>query len=270
MPQFAFPIRWYEWIASTLIGTPLQRPADGLRWVAELPKRFRHPELHEIFVESKRTARLIEKAVTDNTNCIDIGGHLGSVLCQFVRRSPNGRHIAIEPIPYKANWLKLKFPQVEVHQVAVGEEEKEAEFFYNPRRSGFSALLPQSGTGELKIIKVGCKRLDEIVPLDMPVGFLKVDVEGGELGVLKGARRVISESQPIILFECTRTGLSTFGLTAKDVFSFFEDDILYRIFLIKDWLLGGRPLDLPRFEASMVYPFQAFNYVAASRSHGFR
>ena len=81
---------------------------------------------------------------------------------------------------------------------------------------------------------------------------------------------MISESQPIVLFECTNTGLSTFGLKAKEVFSFFEDDMRYRIFLIKDWLAGGAPLDLPRFEASMVYPFLAFNYVAAPRSHGFR
>ena len=179
-------MQWYERIASILIGTSLQRPAEGLRWVASLPKRLRHPELHEIFVEGERIKRLIEKAITANTNCIDVGGHLGSILCEFVRLSPNGRHIAIEPLPYKADWLKRKFPEVKVHQVALGEEEKEVEFFYNPRRSGLSGLLQHGGRDELKIIKVECKRLDDIVPLDMPIGFLKVDVEGGEYGVLKG------------------------------------------------------------------------------------
>ncbi|MFI5457592.1 MAG: FkbM family methyltransferase [Isosphaerales bacterium] len=51
------------------------------------------------------------------------------------------------------------------------------------------------------------------------IGFLKIDVEGAEFHVLRGARRVLGESQPIVLFECAREGLTNFGLTASQFFS---------------------------------------------------
>ena len=37
----------------------------------------------------------------------------------------------------------------------------------------------------------------------------------------------------------------------------------YQIFLFRDWLSDGGPLDLARFEASMAFPFPAFEYLAA-------
>ena len=78
-----------------------------------------------------------------------------------------------------------------------------------------------------------------------------------------GERRILAESQPILLFECTRSGLDAFGFSASQVFSLLAEESRYHVFLIKDWLSGGQPLDLAQFAQSMVYPFKAFNYVAA-------
>jgi FkbM family methyltransferase len=269
MPEYDIPIPWHDRIASTLIATPLQRPAEWLRWVAAQPHQRRHPELDEIYIESRRIRQVIDRAIADKKNCIDVGAHLGSVLCEFVRLSPNGRHIAVEPVPYKARWLKQKFPQVEVHQVALGEEDRRIEFFYNPRRSGFSSLRLPTGHDQRRSINVSCKRLDDIVPQNMSVDFVKLDVEGGEYHVLKGAEKLIAKSHPIILLECTGSGLSAFDITSTQIFSFFTEEIRYSLFLLKGWLSGGAPLDLAEFEASMVYPFQAFNYVAVPVSQGF-
>ncbi len=265
MRDYEPPLRLYERVASALIGTPLQRPAEWLRRLTEGPRRRRHPELREIYIEGERIQRVIERAVTSSTNCVDVGAHLGSILSEFVRLSPSGRHIAIEPIPAKARRLKRKFPHVEVHQVALGAETRDVEFHYNPRRSGFSGLARPLGQAESRRITVKCRRLDDIVPPNMPIGFIKVDVEGAELHVLNGSRRVIAESQPIIVFECTASGLSAFGLKPAQILSFFSD-IHYGVFLLKDWLSGGALVDLPKLESSMVYPFQAFNFVAAPAS----
>ena len=54
------------------------------------------------------------------------------------------------------------------------------------------------------------------------------------------------------------------------IFSFLTDEMRYNIFLLKAWFSGGPPLDLVSFEASMAYPFQAFNYVAVVRSRDSR
>jgi FkbM family methyltransferase len=254
----------YERIASSLIGTPVQGLAEGVRGALALPNRLRHPELREIYLEEGRARELVARAVTHGMNCIDIGCHLGSVLDRFVRMSPSGRHIAVEPIPYKAAWLRRKYPGVEVHQIALGDEGGVLEFYYDPRNSGFSSLRPH-GSGEKKLIEVPCKRLDDIVPAGRPIGFIKLDVEGAEFGVFRGARRVLAESRPLVLFECTRSGLSAFGFEPHQIFDLLTGELGYCVYLLKDWLSGSDPVDLDGFAGSMIYPFTAFNYVAAPR-----
>lgn len=254
----------YERIASAIIGTPLQYPAERLRWICGLPGQLRHPELREIHLEYERTRRVLERAVTKDMNCIDIGCHLGTYLNDMLRLAPGGRHLAFEPLPYKVAWLRRKFPGVEIHQVALGEEESSVEFFHNPRTSGFSSFKAQ-GPGQAQAVSVRCTRLDDIVPQGLPIGFIKIDVVGGEYRVFRGARRVLTESRPIILFECTRSAIAAFGIDAAQIFSLLVDELHFQIFMLTDWLSGGPPLDLSGFESAMVYPFRAFNFVAAPR-----
>jgi FkbM family methyltransferase len=252
-----------ERLASSLIGSPLQGAAERLRWVLQAPHRARHPELREIHLEGRRIRQLLEALITDGMNCVDVGCHLGSVLQEFLRLSPNGRHVAIEPLPYKATWLRRKFPAVEVFQTALGDVEGTVEFFYSKRRSGYSGLRAHDPVGPIEKLSVPCRRLDDIVHAERTVGFLKVDVEGGEYAVLRGGQAMIQRDRPVILFECTRSGLSSFGYTARQIYSLLAEDLGYRIFLIKDRLAGGSPLSLADFEAAMTYPFMGFNFVAS-------
>jgi FkbM family methyltransferase len=252
----------YERIASAVVGTPLQHPAERLRWLCKLPGRVRHPELREVNLEEERAREVMERAIAKDTNCIDVGCHLGVYLTEILRLAPEGRHIAVEPIAYKAAWLRRKFPGVEIQEVALGEEEASVEFFRNTQTSGFSSLRAQ-GPGTSEALKVRCTRLDDIVPPGLPIGFIKIDVVGGEYRLFRGARRVLTESRPILLFECTRSCTAAFGVKPSEVFSTLVDELGYRIFLMKDWLDGGPPLDVARFESAMIYPFEAFNFVGA-------
>jgi FkbM family methyltransferase len=256
-----------ERVASALVGTPLQQPCERLRWAAGLPGRLRHPELGEIYREGERIRALIGATVRDGMNCIDVGAHLGTVLQQLLRCSPSGRHVAVEPLAYKADWLRRKFPGVDVREAALGEDTGRTSFYYMPGKSAFSALRPGVRSANVQLT-VPCARLDDIIPSERRIGFLKVDVEGAEYGVFKGASRTLERSRPVILFECTQDGLSTFDYAAGQVYSLLCDRFGYAIYLLKDWLSGGQPLSESRFSQSMAYPFQAFNYVAAHQPPG--
>jgi FkbM family methyltransferase len=255
-----------EYIAHQLIGTPIEGLAHRLRAFSEYQKRAKYPELQEVYLEASRIELALPRIIHRSMNCIDIGAHLGSVLNAIKHLAPEGTHIAIEPVPYKYQWLKQKFPDVRVLQIALSDSIGEVEFFLQPQSSGFSGLRPHV-SGEAKkafeILKVTCQRLDNIVPIDLPIGFIKLDVEGAELAVLRGGESLLNRSKPTILFECTQSGLEAHTLSLEVIYAFFEDHA-YSIFLIKDWLEDGEPLNYERFARATQYPFQAFNFLAIS------
>jgi FkbM family methyltransferase len=255
----------YERFASALIGTRLQRPAERLRRVGLVWQRWRHPELRDLLDESRQIDQLLKRVISDQMNCVDVGCHLGSMLSEIVRLAPRGRHIAIEPVPYKAEWLLKKFPQVDVRQIALSDAEGRAEFFISSHSSGHSGLRFNQAAGAATKIDVTLMRLDDVVPADRRIGFLKIDVEGLEYPVFRGAKRTLTENRPIVLFECTAAGLANSSSNAEQLHSFLTQEVNYGTYLIKDWLAGAGPLDAAAFAAAMTYPFRAFNFVAAGR-----
>jgi FkbM family methyltransferase len=256
----------YERIASRLIGTPLQRPAEWLRRVKGSRHRRAHPELAEIFLEDERIDRVMRQAIGADTNCIDIGCHIGAYLQKIVTLAPRGRHLAVEPVPHKAAWLRKKFPTVDVVEVALDDAEGMKDFFVDPAHTAMSGLSAGSSGQVRQALRVRCRRLDDVVAADRRVGFIKIDVNGGELPALRGARRLLGRDRPFVLLSCSQRGLDDYGIGADDVFEFLVEDAGYRIFLLRDHLGGKAPLDAAAFRRSMVYPFQAFNYaVVAAR-----
>ncbi|HEX2540224.1 MAG TPA: FkbM family methyltransferase [Caldimonas sp.] len=252
----------YETIASRLVGTPLQAPAEWLRWLKGAPSRLRHPELGELYVEDRRLDEVMRRAIRPATNCVDVGCHLGTYLHKFVTLAPNGTHRAFEPVAHKAEWLRRKFPTVTVMQMALGEATGTAEYFVYEDQTAYSGLAKSKEPGVTpEARQIECRRLDDVVPQDAQVGFLKVDVNGGELGVLRGGRRVLMQDRPLVLLGCTQGGLTDYGLDSAQVHAFLVDEVGYRIYLPKDHLAGGEPLSAARFHETMQYPFQAFNYI---------
>lgn len=252
-----------EYVGHVLIGTPLEGYARTLRNMVQLGQQWKNPELKEIYVESHRVEQLMERVIKESTNCIDVGSHLGSMIDKMKRLSPKGHHIAVEPIPYKANWLRRKYPDVEVLQIAVSDTKGEEEFFVQPRRSACSGLrLNGDGEENVEIIRVECKRLDDVVSGDRPIGFMKVIVEGAELPALKGSEKILQRDHPTILFECISREQEIFGIDPKDVYEFLVQQHNYSVFLIKDWLNDGEALSSTAFVQAMQYPFQAFRFLA--------
>jgi hypothetical protein len=84
-----------------------------------------------------------------------------------------------------------------------------------PSSQGASLSAPAVGSAGSP---VSCRlaTLDEEVPKRIRVAFLKVDVEGHELQVFRGAARVLSRDAPVLLFECETRHLA--GGSLEEVF----------------------------------------------------
>jgi FkbM family methyltransferase len=247
-----------------LIRTPLERPLKQMRHMAGYLKRRRHPELADYYAEGGRIEDLVAQVLRPDSNCLDVGCHIGSFLSLLVRHAPKGKHMAFEALPEKAERLRRKFPDVQIVQGAVGERPGEITFYRDLTSSGCSGMNVQSDARQIEAIKVRCDTLDNLVPADRQIRFMKVDVEGAEVMAFRGARQLIARCRPVILFECTPDGLKGANQTAADVFEEVQSGLGYRLQLIKDFLAGStEPLTLEAFRKSMVYPATARNYVAA-------
>ena len=192
---------------------------------------------------------------------VDVGAHIGSIVAGAKRRSRPSRIVAVEAIPERAAALRRRFADAEIVQCAVGEKEgSDVSFFINPAQSGYSSLARGKG---LREIRVPMRTLDTVLA-DHEVDVIKIDIEGGELGALRGAVTVLSQHRPTVMFESApgcgaRLGYSTTALWR------FLDELGYAIVAPNRLAHDGDGLSLDAFNDGHLYPRRTTNYFAVAR-----
>jgi FkbM family methyltransferase len=122
---------------------------------------------------------------------IDAGANKGQFSLAFRALRPDANIIAFEPLPEAAEVYARIFAHdglTLLHRVALSNSERAAQFHVTDRTDSSSLLRPQDRVRSVRTIEVPVKRLDECVDISdlaHPI-LLKVDVQGGELGVFEG------------------------------------------------------------------------------------
>lgn len=99
----------------------------------------------------------------------------------------------------------------------------------------------------IEIIQVKTEPLDDLLPPDLKIDLIKVDVEGGELAVFRGALRTIRDWKPFIVFEHGLGAAEYYGTGPEMIYDLLADDGGLHISLLHDWLKGRPPLTRDRF-----------------------
>lgn len=161
----------------------------------------------------------VRRLVRPGDVMFDIGANFGWYTTLGAKLvAPNGRVHAFEPVSGTYKVLKENCTANDCLAVATlnnfGLGESEGAFtIFVPKQHGGASLRP-SGIGPMDEIQCRVGTLDSYCQEQRisAVRFAKCDVEGAELGVLRGAQRLLSgDSRPIWLLELNRETSSRFG-----------------------------------------------------------
>ncbi|OLD12933.1 MAG: hypothetical protein AUI93_02010 [Crenarchaeota archaeon 13_1_40CM_3_52_10] len=186
---------------------PLKRiDIDGIKFYYT---RGNEPQDPHVMDRTREMYHELDGIIGDTA--IDVGAHIGSYTLRMARRF---RHvIAFEPNPYNRYILGLnlelnKSNNVRVEEAALSDREEIRAFFLHRAADGTGSLNPlHYGFKYDKTVQVRVKKLDDFEFAKIDV--LKIDAEGNELPILKGAARTIERSRPILAIEVHRARSSS-------------------------------------------------------------
>jgi len=160
----------------------------------------------------------IRKILPSNPTIVDCGANYGNHTIYYVKFMNAKKVYVFEPIKkiYDVMLEVLninKIDNVDVYNMGVSAKHEEIQLVSMiPENKGSFAFWYKGEEIEKKPYEMGFKKhidanhlIAHSVPLDdminEKIDFIKIDVEGMEMEVLKGAKRLINEYSPLILIE---------------------------------------------------------------------
>ena len=176
--------------------------------------------------------KFVERFLQPGMTVLDVGAYSGLyTLTASVRVGRKGRVIAFEPSPYQRKRLRVhvwlnRCSNVRIEKAAIGSKEvEEVLFSVRGRSAGYSGLRPPAVKASTQPIPVRVTTLDSYLRQNSvgSVDFIKIDVEGGELDVFKGAVDLLrQQTRPVILCELEDVRTAAWGYKAKEAATFVE------------------------------------------------
>jgi FkbM family methyltransferase len=160
----------------------------------------------------------LRSALAPDEIAIDVGSHKGSFLWGLSRAVPRGKVVAFEPQPSLAEYLRTACDRWRLRNVVV-ENAGVSEFSGRltlaiPGTAGishgasFEPVIRE--TKKCQTIEVPTYSLDDYFAHETRrIGAIKIDVEGHELSVLRGAARLIERHGPLIVCECESRNMTS-------------------------------------------------------------
>jgi FkbM family methyltransferase len=212
------------------------------RAIGAASRRLEKPELLALVDAGARQAQQEELAISailasslaSDGTYVDVGANRGQLLHKAVRVAPRGHHVAFEPIPSLAAGLTRSFPQVDCRSMAIGARQEVTQFCHFTLLDGWSGLRRHptiSDTqGRPEYIDVEVSTLDAELGGFTP-SVVKIDVEGAELAVLQGARRLLARARPTVIFEHVPEASTVYGDAPEAAWDLLTE-LGYRIFSV--------------------------------------
>jgi len=188
-------------------------------------------KLHQIGIWEENETKLIKKEIHKDEVVLDIGANIGYYSLIFAKLvGPQGKIFSFEPEPSNFNLLKKNievnnFQNVTVERMAVSDENGKTKLFLSEKDSGQHRIY-QCKSISNNYVSVDKITLDDYFKnnsLAEKISFVKMDVEGSELGVLKGMKSILNKNYHLkLILEFSPLHLKEFGVNPGDVLKFLK------------------------------------------------
>jgi len=190
-----------KYLSLTLLPNRLLQPLRKVHYARKLNRRVDEPEMS-----------VIPHLLGSGGCALDLGANFGSYTHCLARIvGPTGSVHAVEPISATSEVLQHNINQfglknVQVHHVAISDCDDSASMMIPQYERGgenyYEARIVSNYEGEFqRTVCVPTRTLDGLFGVLGRIDFVKCDVEGHELSVLRGATKILSEHRPAWLIE---------------------------------------------------------------------
>lgn len=224
----------------------------GIKNTIRLTLNFLHLDITKNLEYDRLTKQIMKRVIQSDSNCIDVGCHKGEILDEILKYSPNAIHFGFEPIPSLYSELKKRYSgKATILAYALSSEEGNSTFQFVKNAPAYSGIKRRNYNVEnpdIEEIQVKLNTLDNVIPKGLKIDFIKIDVEGGEFGVLKGGVDLLKKNKPTIVFECGLGASNFYDTTPLEVYNYLTEEIGLKVSLLKSYIKGSSSLSLATFE----------------------
>lgn len=211
-------------------------------------------------VWEKTVSEQLTRYIKPGNTFVDIGANVGyhSLFVASLLNGTGSVH-AFEPIPHLCKQInssikKNVFSNVHIYQIGLGEKDLEIPLYIRDENMGGSSIFEFP---ELNLVKpsstteINIKSLDEVIKEEPKIDLIKIDVEGYEFEVLRGARKTLKKYHPVIFLEFSPIFYkSDYKSKATEFVSYLKD--FGYVFLD----MNGQNLNLDSWLAQITNPGQ--------------
>ena len=165
---------------------------------------------------------------------IDIGANIGSVSLPLAKMFNNSKIISIEPTIYAFCKLKKNVnlnpnlkKRIMLENTFISNQKKKVKEVHSSWNVSDDDIKHNVHLGILKKTSLRVRKLDKICSKFKKVDFIKIDVDGYELDVLKSGKRTIIRHKPIIYFEFAPYLYKEFKYTPEILIKFIKNELNY-------------------------------------------
>lgn len=181
-----------------------------------------------------KDAEMVFRLVRDGDRVYDVGANHGWYALHLARRFPGSVIDAFEPVPSSFGYLQRNLAlnavtNVRAHHFGLGDAPGEIAFYVYPEGSVNASMADLSGRSGVETVTCPVKCIDDLATGSPPPDFLKVDVEGAELLVFRGAIDTLRRTQAPVFTEMLRKWSARFDYHPNEIIALFAG-LGYRCF----------------------------------------